>query len=1013
VLAATLAGATGVAVVLTQQRAVAQAPAATSPSSPSSPSSATTATLYAEVRGSDGTSIVAAPERGSLVEVLEQGLPRPLVAAEAPSGDGPTWSILVYADLPLSSPAGLASAAEALGAAAERLVSLGEVDVVVASTAARSLTERGPLRDAAGVRVAMQELRRQATSAGELTRRRQRLSADATEAEDAAELRRLVADHRFEEAELRSWQQDQLEDWLLGVAEEELPAVAERPRLLILLRDALDASPESFLQELRESMSEDREVEPTPTAITPNVRQRELARAASALGWIALPVRLGGAEAVPGAVEEPDSDLAEATGGALVRDAAALDAELLALRHRWRIRFETSSASGEPTPVDVRATTAGVHVRAPRWVSGLPPELLAMVRGRRLLEDGVPGSLELVAILFGELRGGALLEAAVPLSALPSTGTPLRSDRLRVTVLRLRLDHDPEVTRFRGAGLELRGDRWILQTPISTPDDLQDVVVVAEDLATGSWGATFAEPSETSLAAESRTAVVETLGVSPPPARAPQPAPPEPAIVDRAAVEDRDSAPAPQTASPPDVLAQPAPRPAPGSARFPALKVVPPRGRDLTGPQEFNILLSMDSIRRVEFYLDGELVVDDTRRPFSARLDLGTAVREHEVRAVGYSRDGIALGEDVLRVNAPRALTTIRVTESTPVPGSDAVDVGAELELLPGLRLDRVELFRNETLGATLTRPPFRARLPGPARSDADYVRVVAYLEDGTMLEDVRLLGSDAALSERVEVNLVEVYAVVTDANGEVIEGLQQSDFELRLGRETIPIERFAVADEVPLVVGLAIDTSGSMWTLMPDTRNAASRFLGQVLRSGDQGFVVEFSDRPRLAHPPSTDPFALMRSIGRLEAGGNTALYDSVVFSLLQFEPGLGRKAVVLLTDGTDYNSKFSYRRTHRTAAQAGLPVYFVALGGLEEDRPVFRKDDLELIADVSGGRVFYVRGMDDIYGAYARISRELRSQYVIAFTTAQPLADDELARVRVSVKGPKRQVRFAVGRQ
>jgi hypothetical protein len=55
----------------------------------------------------------------------------------------------------------------------------------------------------------------------------------------------------------------------------------------------------------------------------------------------------------------------------------------------------------------------------------------------------------------------------------------------------------------------------------------------------------------------------------------------------------------------------------------------------------------------------------------------------------------------------------------------------------------------------------------------------------------------------------------------------------------------------------------------------------------------------------------------------------------------------------------------------------------------------------------------MDDIYGAYERISRELRSQYVIAFTTEQQLADDELERVRVTVKGPKRQVRFAVGRQ
>jgi Ca-activated chloride channel family protein len=1015
-------------------RATAQAlPGARATQTAASPASSEgwvrTPTLYVEVRGADGGPVEVAPGASSPVEVLEQGQPRGIVElAPLPAA---AWSIVIYADLPLSSPAGLAAAADALDSAADHLVALGEVDVVVGATAARSLVEGdAPSRDAPSVRAALDELRERSHQAGELLRRRERLREDAADAEGSAELRRLLTDHRYEEMELRNWQQSVLEDWLLGVAEDVLPPIAARPRALILLRDAADASPDGFLAELA---GEDAAVStPAAQSLAETYRQREFARAAATLGWVVLPVRLGSAAgaASSGAATEPDTELADATGGVVVREASALSSELVALASRIRVRYETTSLTGDPSPVDVRAAAgaSGARARGPRWVSGLAPEMLALVRARRLLEDGIGGELEVAAGVLGDQTGSAVLEAAVPLSELGSASSALRSDRLRVTVVRMRLDHDPEAERFRGVGLELRGDHWILQTPIETPEDLQDVVVVAEDLATGTWGAAFAEPSDTSLVAPGAAAVVEIPGITSPPSATP-PAAPAVSVDDAARTRvatQSDARPAPDTTVDDDAPGVPGTAPdashaLPGAARprtpltrFPALQLVPPRGRELTGPHEFTTLLSMESIRRVEFFVDGELQADDTRRPFSARLDLGPQVKEHEVRAVAYSRDGVALGEDVVQVNAARLTTGIRVSEANPLPGGDQVEVVAELQLPPDVRLDRVELYRNETLGATLTRPPFRATLPGPARADADYVRAVAYLGDGTQLEDVRLLGSSAALSERVEVNLVEVYAVVTDQQGDVIQGLQASDFELKIGRDAVAIDRLAVADEVPLVVGLAIDTSSSMWTLMPDTRNAAARFLGRVLRADDRGFVVEFSDRPRLAHGESADPIALMRSIGKLQAGGATALYDSVMFSLLQFEPGLGRKAVVLLTDGDDYNSRFSYRRTHRTAAQAGVPCYFVVLaGGGGDERPVFRKDDLELIADVSGGRVFYVSGEEDVNDAYARIGQELRSQYVVAFTSPEPLDDDELERVKLTVKGPKRQVRFAVGRQ
>ena len=88
------------------------------------------------------------------------------------------------------------------------------------------------------------------------------------------------------------------------------------------------------------------------------------------------------------------------------------------------------------------------------------------------------------------------------------------------------------------------------------------------------------------------------------------------------------------------------------------------------------------------------------------------------------------------------------------------------------------------------------------------------------MIEDVEFLSSDTPVAETI-VNLVEVYVVVNDEEGKPITTLSREDFVLRGGRSQIPIERFAVAEDVPLVLGLAVDSSESMWALMPDVRSA------------------------------------------------------------------------------------------------------------------------------------------------------------------------------------------------
>ena len=337
------------------------------------------------------------------------------------------------------------------------------------------------------------------------------------------------------------------------------------------------------------------------------------------------------------------------------------------------------------------------------------------------------------------------------------------------------------------------------------------------------------------------------------------------------------------------------------------------------------------------------------------------------------------------------------------------IEVAADVTVPPRQRVERVEVYWNETLVATLSAPPWKASL-GPQRSNGgDYVRVVAHLDDGQALEDVRLIGAEGSV-ERVEVNLVEIFTVVLDREGAPLHDLKSDEVSVRLANKPVVLDRFGVAEDLPLDVGLVIDTSQSMEVLMDDTRNAAIRFITDLVRPKDRAFLVDFDTKPRLAHPMTKNMMDLVKAMGSLRADGNTALFDSIVFSILHFEEGEDRRALVLLTDGEDYKSRFSARQAGLQARAAGVPVYLLSLGGMDWLRPALKQDDLELIAKQTGGRVFYVSAMPELDPAYARISDELRSQYVLAFATEKPLSEDELSKLEVSVSRPGATVRAVV---
>lgn len=603
----------------------------------------------------------------------------------------------------------------------------------------------------------------------------------------------------------------------------------------------------------------------------------------------------------------------------------------------------------------------------------------------RLLErtNGELGGLDVAATLVSgsevedaEGRIAVSLEALVRIE--PSWGA---GRELRVTLLSYDLEEEPLLLEEAVTLADpSTAAWWVYRRVVLLPEDFMEAVIVVEDLAGGRRGGTRVAYGE-SLAAQVEP--VQRTGV----------------LVDQ--------------------MGPVAPTVGPAAAAA-VLRLVPPPGRTHTGQVRVRTVLTTDEVGRVSFLLDGKEAGSDDSEPFSLEVDLGSAAAAHEITAIAYSAADRELGRDRLLLNAALEFFDLRLALANEASGNDQLGLRATVTVPREATLDRVEFYRNDILLRTQLEGPFEATVPRGDLAAEDYLRAVAYLADGRSLDDVRLL-SDANAGERIEVNLVEVFAVVTDRQGDPVMDLTPADFEVRLGRRQVEIERFERAVDVPLTLGLVFDTSGSMVALMPDAKQAGARFLGSIVRDQDRAFLIDFDTRPRLAHGMTRDLGSLLRRFGQLEAKGRTALYDAVVLGALQFDAEPGRRALVVLTDGVPAGGRFGPRDCIKLANEKAIPIYSIDLSGVLS---AFSSAKLPLVAlaKSTGGQVHTIpgdpSGMGDYEGvsraleeAYAQIERELRSQYIMAFSTAKPLTAQEIKSLKVEVGRPGTKVRRVVG--
>lgn len=426
-----------------------------------------------------------------------------------------------------------------------------------------------------------------------------------------------------------------------------------------------------------------------------------------------------------------------------------------------------------------------------------------------------------------------------------------------------------------------------------------------------------------------------------------------------------------------------------------SLVLVPPIDEVVLGTWRADAMVNGERIVKVVFLVDGEPQLSRTKAPYSAELRLASFPREQVVKAEGYDAAGDLVAADEVIVNQTRGAFRVLITE--PAEGEKIgrrVRVRAEVAVPDENRVELVELRVNDHTVATLSAPPWQADVDVPDEPIV-HLAVVAQLDDGRKTETVRFLRAPENL-ENVDVNLVELFATVTDGGG-LVRGLTAKDFEVLEAEKPQAISRFELVENLPLTLGFVIDTSTSMASSLVEAQRAADGFL-RKLKPKDRAFGVGFSSRPYLAMPPTDDLEAVSESLEGMRAAGRTALYDGLITSLYYFRGYRGQRALILLTDGEDTASNTPWQRALEYAQRSGVAVYAIGLNVPALSFDV--RGQLSALSESTGGKVYFVDRAEELAEVYGEIEHELRSRYYLAYESDRPADEYGYRPVEVRVK-------------
>jgi Ca-activated chloride channel family protein len=262
----------------------------------------------------------------------------------------------------------------------------------------------------------------------------------------------------------------------------------------------------------------------------------------------------------------------------------------------------------------------------------------------------------------------------------------------------------------------------------------------------------------------------------------------------------------------------------------------------------------------------------------------------------------------------------------------------------------------------------------------------------------------------RVNVDLINVFCSVWDKDtGAFVTNLTRENFAVYEDEKKQEIKNFARETNLPLTIAFLIDTSQSVAPKLKFEQEAAISFFHSVMREKDRAALVEFDSGVTLIQDFTSDPNKMAKQIKTLRAAGGTSLYDAVYLSCDEkLIREMGRKAIVILSDGEDQSSSHTFEQALEMALKAEAIIYSISVnrGGFFGVGDTKNGDRvMKDFSEQTGGRAFFPFKVEDLDDAFRRINQELRSQYNIGYVSSNPARDGGYRKIdlRIAEKGLK----------
>jgi Ca-activated chloride channel family protein len=277
-------------------------------------------------------------------------------------------------------------------------------------------------------------------------------------------------------------------------------------------------------------------------------------------------------------------------------------------------------------------------------------------------------------------------------------------------------------------------------------------------------------------------------------------------------------------------------------------------------------------------------------------------------------------------------------------------------------------------------------------------------------------------------VNLVDVLFTVLNRRNKLVPDLQKEDFQVFDEKFPQDIRYFSKQTDLPLRIGMLVDTSNSIRDRIKFEQDASINFLFSVLRRGrDEAFVMTFDDEPQVVQAFTGDTGLLRDQIMQTRAGGGTAIYDAIYNACRDElshpprppgdQPDIVRRVMILISDGDDNLSTHTRGEAIEMAQRTSVVIYtiststqWIQLSQTDPDKLANRKTHLtegdkilQDLADETGGRAFFPYHVDDLDQSFQDIGDELRNQYSIAYMPTNYVLDGRYHKIRIEVPDHK----------